>query len=220
MENQSATNQIRHYCQYHSGTIFDVFEMHKGMFHEIEERSFRKYVSRLVNEGRLTFISKGVYYVGKKIPDNIDRLILHHYLKSNPLVYARESLLFDEGVIDTKPVFQKVFIKWNQGNKRVGNFFFMNHPNLSPIYCYNEKNILLELIYCKESMKDLDMYKLGEALLRHAYKYQEDLFDSHKIVYPKMVYYVLANLLEKLHITNTVSSDYESDIKLLSSKEF
>src|SRR5574344_278409 len=132
MENQSATNRIRHYCQYHSGSIFDVFEMHKDKFPEIDERSFRKYVSRMVKEGRLTPISKGVYVVGSTLPDNIDGLILQHYLRSDPLVYARESLLFQEGVIDSEPKLTKVFVIWDQGNKRVGDFFFMNNPNLSP----------------------------------------------------------------------------------------
>jgi hypothetical protein len=219
MENQSATNRIRHYCQYHSGSIFDVFEMHKDKFPEIDERSFRKYVSRMVKEGRLTPISKGVYVVGPTLPDNIDGLILQHYLRSDPLVYARESLLFQEGVIDSEPKLTKVFVIWDQGNKRVGDFFFMNNPNLSPFPYYNEKNILLELIYCKESMKGLDMIKLSEALIRHLKQYKEDPYDGKKIIYSKTVYYVLANLLEKLHISNKVITDYESNVKLLSGKE-
>lgn len=59
MKNKSTTNLLRHYCNLHKGEMFDVHDV-SIHFKNVPISSFRKYVSRLVEEGILTPISKSL----------------------------------------------------------------------------------------------------------------------------------------------------------------
>ena len=111
---------IRHYCSLHNGGIFDVQVLHCHEFSTYDESSFRKYVSKIVEEGVLTPISKGVYYIGKSLPDNLDSIIVNSY-KIRQAFYGKESFLFDEGIVENKPRITTPYLKWPFGNKKVGN---------------------------------------------------------------------------------------------------
>ena len=74
MNNKSDTNSIRHYCALHKQMIFDVSEV-KDKFPVVSDSNFRKYVSRLVEERVLTVISKGIYFIGDELPDNLEKLL-------------------------------------------------------------------------------------------------------------------------------------------------
>lgn len=68
MKNKSTTNLLRHYCNMHKNEIFDVYNV-SCHFKDVPNSSLRKYVSRLVEEGILLPISKGVYFIGNDPTD-------------------------------------------------------------------------------------------------------------------------------------------------------
>ena len=95
MNNKSDTNSIRHYCVLHKQMIFDVSEV-KDKFPLVSDSNFRKYVSRLVEERVLTVISKGIYFIGDELPDNLEKLLLDHYFDHTYLkAFATEKELFN-----------------------------------------------------------------------------------------------------------------------------
>ena len=62
---QSVTETLRKYCSEHKGEIFDVGFLHSKFFNHIGESSFRKFVSRIADEGLLVPVGKGIYNFGK-----------------------------------------------------------------------------------------------------------------------------------------------------------
>ena len=220
VKDNSNIGQVRHYCRYHPKTIFDVAQVWQSDFPFIDQSSFRKYVSRLVKDGVLSVISKGVYFVGDELPINIDEIILKHYCGGCPVFYAKESLLYKEGVISEKPMRTKVYLAWDLGNRTIGNFYFIQNNSVLDFQYIPERLTLLELI---DSEKLVDIDDLGlyaKAILSHCEKFQKERQIAHrKTTYPRITYIKLAKVLDECHISNSVMSDYENGPKLLFDKE-
>ena len=75
MKNKSDTNLLRHYCNLNKGSFLDVGSVHYEHFRDISESVFRKYVSRLSKEGMIQPVSKGLFYIGYELPDDLDNRI-------------------------------------------------------------------------------------------------------------------------------------------------
>lgn len=119
MNNHSTTNLIRHYSNLHFQEIFDVELVNRFKFNTVAPNAFRKYISRLVEEHILTPVSKGVYYIGPSLPDRIDEVVFHKYFDSRDSRYAKETLLYKLGIIETKPETITFYKIWNRGNRNI-----------------------------------------------------------------------------------------------------
>lgn len=210
---------IRHYCALHSGGIFDVQFLHRQEFSTYDESSYRKYVSRLVEEGLLTPISKGVYFIGKSLPSNLDSIIVDSY-KIRLAFYGKESFLFDEGIIESKPIITTLYMTWSFGNKKVGNVQIIRNPNAMVLGKeHYVKQKLLELINCQKLIDEDDKGNYAMALAKYTSEYIEPREGSVEYnFYPRSTYIELANLLDKLNISNRVMQVYENNSKLHNQK--
>lgn len=212
MKNKSDTNLVRHYCSKNENEIFDVTFM-QNHFRDIPNSNLRKYVSRLVEEGILTPISKGVYFIGANPTDEeIDLAIKRYYFRFDcrPI---KETLLYKLGIIEKEPEVKTYFIYWNIGNKKVLNYQFIESKNKEYLWG-NNKLQLLDLIACEKIISDDDYPKYTFELMRMAEKYNSSKEDcDHYIEYPRWVYLRLANLLDVMHISNRVMQDYDNNIE-------
>ena len=206
MKNKSDTNMLRHYCNLHRGKIFDMARVNKQEFPNYPDNVFRKYVSRLVIEGYLLPIDRGIYFIGNELPTNIDEMILRHHGASNRIHYGN-SLLFEVGIIDEKPEFEEVFCMASFKNRRVRNFAFKGLQTFlddAPKYLVE----LIELISLQNDIPEDNEFIYFSELKERLLKYKDEDLNRIKPVYRRIVYVRLANLLDQLHISNKVKSWY------------
>lgn len=57
----------------------------------------------------LTPISRGVYYIGKSLPDNLDYIIVDSYI-TRQAFYGKEPFLFDKEIIENKPAITTLYL--------------------------------------------------------------------------------------------------------------
>ena len=216
METKSVTSSLREYCKKHPREVFDVELMNRS-YPETTPSAFRKFVSRLVEEGILTPASKGVYVIGNDLSqDDIYRVVKKHYIYpfDRPL---KESLLYELGIIDEKPEIETYSKIWPRGNRNILNLRIVEGKNTSlrEAGC-REKVILLDLIDAEKCVPDDEeikmnySVKLAEMLLN--YKEVDYIFEP-EIEYSRIIYIKLANLLDSMHISNRVIEYYENKLK-------
>ena len=209
MNNKSDTNLIREYCKKHQNEIFDVCLM-SNLFRDIPLSNFRKYVSRLVEEGVLTPLSKGVYYIGTNPSDNIDLAIEKCYLQPFQGRPIKETLLYELGIIEDEPKMKTFLIHWGLGNKKVLNYQLVDTHNFELVYG-NKKLRLLDLIACEKMISEDDYPKFTIELMKLAKDYDDSKDGGdYTVEYPQWVYLRLANLLDAMHISNRVKQDYDN----------
>ena len=63
------TKLIREYCKSNNGAIFDVSKLKDTEFAEVPYKTLLKILNRLEEEGLLSPVSKGVYFIGEKLVD-------------------------------------------------------------------------------------------------------------------------------------------------------
>lgn len=220
METESTFSQIKHYCKHHPQTIFDVAQVLQAYFPSINAGSFRKFVSRLVQEGALIPISKGVYYIGQEFPENVEEIILNHYCGDRPIFYAKESLLYHEGIIENKPDITKLYVAFGLGNKTIGNVMLIQSKSACDFFYTPEKLTLLELLDSQKLVPEDNLGLFSKSVINHCQRMANEAHTrKESISYPRITYIKLAKALDKCHISNSVMSDYENGTELLSDKE-
>lgn len=173
-----------------------------------------------MKDGVLSSISKGVYFVDDELPSNIHEIILQHYCGGCPIFYAKESLLYIEGIISEKPILTKVYLPWDLGNRTIGGFYFIQNDSVLDFQYMLERLTLLELMDSEKLVDEDDLGLFGKAVLSHCEKFKNERQIPHrKTTYPRITYIKLAKVLDKCHISNSVMNDYENGSKLLSDKE-
>lgn len=212
MKNRSDTNLIRHYCKLHQDQIFDVHDM-MMQFRDIPPSNFRKYVSRLVEEHVLTPISKGVYIIAYTDSEVLINEAIHQYYITGDTRLAKDSLLFVCGIIKENPKVHTYYKVWDQGNKKIGDYQFLE----SKVYMnfFNRAKVTtLDLIALEKEIDEDDLGNYSKFLSTVLPGYKENQYCWEPDVdYPRWVYMRLANLLDSMHISNRVMEYYENKIK-------
>ena len=211
MNNKSDTNSIRHYCVLHKQMIFDVSEV-KDKFPLVSDSNFRKYVSRLVEERVLTVISKGIYFIGDELPDNLEKLLLGHYFDPRTDRPAKDYLLYKLGITETKPETLTFYKLWKKGNKKIGNLQILECKG----YVLDdelETETLLDLVAAESYVSEEDKYSYVQKIVEIAYLTQGKLKFPYFLQHPRYVYSRLANWLDQLHISNEVMQEYEKQVE-------
>ena len=223
MKSHSDINLIRHYCNIKHIEIFDASYHYQKEFSHLSESVFRKYMSRLVEEGFLQYVAKGIYYVGWKMPDDIDKKIEQYFLSDghNKGIFGGKALLYKLGIIDEKPETIEILSPVVTKNRNIRNYYVKplnsrvddtNTIELLELLSISIKNDLDE-----DSQEQLIM-AIGERLLKYKGLTNSPMVGVYKIDYPRVVYSKLAILLEPLHKSNEVKQWYENQIEISDKK--
>lgn len=92
------TKLIREYCKNNSGTFFDVSKLKDTEFAEVPYKTLLKILNRLEEEGLLSPVSKGVYFIGEKPVD--EELIFDEYIDDGKGMFVGYQLFNDVGISD------------------------------------------------------------------------------------------------------------------------
>ncbi len=96
------TQTLRKYCENHKGDILDVGYLLSTSFRMVKPGSFRKYVSRLVEEGILFPLDKGIYTIGEIPEKKINDVLYEHYTPMGMGVGRGKTLLWKFGLVIQK----------------------------------------------------------------------------------------------------------------------
>ena len=221
MKSHSDINLIRHYCNIEHIKIFDSSFHYKRKFNHLSESVFRKYMSRLVEEGFFQYVAKGIYYVGWKMPDNIDEEIEHYFLYGDDYasgIYGGDALLYNLGIIKEKPEITEILSPLVTKNRNVRNYY------IKPLNSRCDDTSTLELLELLSIKREFDEDEESAMLMAVAERLKEfkglerNSFNLYKIDYPRIVYVRLDNYLKSLHIPYEVMQWYGNQIEI-SNKE-
>lgn len=205
---------IRKYCLENQGGIFDTGYLLEHSFKFINKDSFRKFVSRLVNEGIISQISKGIYYIGNLDTIDLDTLIINHYVSNNGGIIVGLALLNKLNLTSKKPIKTDIFSRLTTSNKNIANcsvkiiysYLFAGtvsfFESLDLLLNYKNIDIDEEMDFANELSKRLIAYCDRNLQLI-------DMKDKDK--YPRYIYLELAKQLNKFHISNRVMEWYEAE---------
>lgn len=163
------TKFVREYCKNNSGAIFDVSKLKNTEFAEVPYKTLLKILNRLEEEGLLSAVSKGVYFIGEKSVD--EALIFDEYVDDGKGMFVGYQLYNDVGIsnyVDCKTEIYTNNIKSKQ--KSVGQYF-LKKVDLE----FDDDTIdlvaLLEIIDTGYSMKGCDFmaYKKTVDMLLKSY---------------------------------------------------
>lgn len=163
-------------------------------------------MTRLVDDGVLYQISKGIFIIGDTELSNKE-IILKHYLIDYFVIIkgmpAKEYLLSTLELTSKKNVEVTIYSNETFSNKNICGIKVLASKD-SYALVIRELAILLELIHCESIIEEdyevvwvYRIYELGKS-------YKDCNFSKKHMFYPRKVYIRLANLLESMHISNRV----------------
>ena len=211
----SQTGEIREYCNNHKDGLFDIGYLSKTIFRDIPLANLRKYVTRLVDDGVLHQISKGIFIIGDTELSN-EEIILKHYLIDHVIIKripAKEYLLSTLGLTSKENVDITIYSNETYSNKNICDVKVMASKDAYTLVT-RVLAMLLELIYCESIIEEEYEVALAYKIYELAKSYKDSNFSKHHMFYPRKVYIKLANLLECMHISNRVMEIYESKKEL------
>ena len=212
----SQTGEIREYCNNHKGGLFDLGYLSKTIFKDIPLANLRKYVTRLVEDGMLHQISKGIFIIGDTELSN-EEIILKHYLIDHRVIIkgipAKEYLLSTLELTSKENVDITIYSNQTYSNKNICGVKVMASKDVYALIS-QDLAILLELIHCESIIEEDYEVAWAYKIYELAKSYKDSSFSKHHMFYPRKVYIRLANLLESMHISNRVMEIYESKKEL------
>lgn len=195
------------------GQLFETFVMWYTSFGDMSIDSFRKYVSRLLEEKELTFVSKGLYYVGNKLPEDIYELVKHYYLDNSHSCYGDKTLLYELNLIDYCPSIITILTPMVRGNRNIGPIRIKKVDSFPGIRKYRE---LFELLSLRSHIDDEHLGHYAMQLTLRIPSNEEELkhfimiINHSEIIYPRIVYFRLSDLFTKLNIDFDIIKWYEN----------
>ena len=168
------TETVRNYLKNKLGEVFDAGYEQNHSFNMIEIKTFSKILNRLEEEGLITKISKGVYFINDGSECNEEKIVNYYTGEDNYNgILIGDSLLYKLGLVSTKPVVtelisQKALINRNIGNIRINK---VKHYSCTSI----ETIIMLEIM---ENLKEpFDQSKYVMIMMKNAEMYSDLWFE-------------------------------------------
>lgn len=212
----SQTGVIREYCTNYKGGLFDLGYLSKTIFKDIPLANLRKYITRLVDDGVLHQISKGIFIIGDTELSN-EEIILKNYLIDHFVIIkgipAKEYLLSTLELASKENVDITIYSNETFSNKNICGIKVLVSKDSNTLVT-RELAILLESIHCESIIEEEDEVAWAYKIYELAKSYKDSNFSKHHMFYPRKVYIRLANLLESMHISNKVMEIYESKKEL------
>lgn len=209
------TKLIREYCKNNNGAIFDVSKLKNMEFVEVPYKTLLKILNRLEEEGLLSAVSKGIYFIGEKSVD--EELIFDEYVNDGKGMFVGYQLFNDVGISDYVDCKIEIYTNNIKSKQKSVGQYLLKRVDLE----FNDDVIdliaLLEIIDIGYSMKGCDFMaykKTVDILLK---SYSDSSFE--KIV--KAIHYKystikqLSELLEANSIDNNCIDTFETTYKNL-----
>ena len=209
------TKFVREYCKNNSSTFFDVSKLKDTEFAEVPYKTLLKILNRLEEEGLLSTISKGVYFIGEKPVD--EELIFDEYVDDGKGMFVGYQLFNDVGIsdyVDRKIEIYTHNIKSKQ--KSVGQYF-LKRVDLEFDDDIVDLIALLEIIDVGYSMKGCDFMAYKKTVDMLLKSYSDSSFEKiiKAIRYKYSTIKQLSELLEANSIDNNCVDIFESTYKNL-----
>lgn len=207
------TKFVREYCKNNSSTFFDVSKLKDTEFAEVPYKTLLKILNRLEEEGLLSTISKGVYFIGEKPVD--EELIFDEYVDNEKGMFVRYQLFNDVGIsdyIDCKIEIYTNNIKAKQ--KSVGRYL-LKRVDLEFDDDIVDLVALLEIIDVGYSMKGCDFMAYKKTVDMLLKSYSDSSFEKiiKAIRYKYSTIKQLSELLEANGIDNNCIDTFENTYK-------
>lgn len=209
------TKLIRKYCKNNSGAIFDVSKLKDTEFAEVPYKTLLKILNRLEEEGLLSTISKGVYFIGEKPAD--EELIFDEYIDDGKGMFVGYQLFNDAGISDYVDCKIEIYTNNIKAKQKSVGRYLLKRVDLEFDDDIVDLVALLEIIDIGYSMRDCDFmaYKKTVDILLQSYS------DSSLEKIVKAIHYKystikqLNELLEANSIDNSCVDIFESTYKNL-----
>ena len=209
------TKLIREYCKNNSGAIFDVSKLKDTEFAEVPYKTLLKILNRLEEEGLLSTVSKGVYFIGEKPVD--EELIFEEYVDDRSGMFVGYQLFNGVGIsdyVDCKIEIYTNNIKTKQ--KSVGRYL-LKRIDLEFDDDIVDLIALLEIIDVGYSMKGCDSIAYKKTVDMLLELYSDSNFEKiiKAIRYKYSTIKQLSEFLEANSIDNNCADIFESTYKNL-----
>ncbi len=209
------TKLVREYCKNNSGAIFDVSKLKDTEFAEVPYKTLLKILNRLEEEGLLSAISKGVYFIGEKPVD--EKLIFDEYVDDEKGMFVGYQLFNDVGISDYVDCKIEIYTNNIKSKQKSVGQYLLKRVDLE----FNDNIVdlvaLLEIIDVGYSMKGCDFMaykKIVDILLQ---SYSNSGFE--KIIKAIRYKYSTVNQLSELIDANSIDNNcldiFESTYKNL-----
>ena len=209
------TKLIRDYCKNNSGAIFDVSKLKDTEFAEVPYKTLLKILNRLEEEGLLSTVSKGGYFIGEKPVD--EELIFDEYVDDGKGMFVGYQLFNDVGISDYVDCKIEIYTNNIKAKQKSVGQYLLKRVDLE----FNDDVIdliaLLEIINIGYSMKGCDFMaykKTVDILLK---SYSDSSFEKiiKAIRYKYSTIKQLSELLEANSIDNNCIDTFETTYKNL-----
>lgn len=207
------TKLIREYCKSNNGAIFDVSKLKDTEFAEVPYKTLLKILNRLEEEGVLSAVFKGVYFIGEKPVD--EELIFDEYVDDGKGMFVGYQLFNDVGISDYVDCNIEIYTNNIKSKQKSVGRYLMKRVNLEFDDDIVDLVALLEIIDVGYSMRGCDFmaYKKTVDMLLQSY------FDSgfEKIIkairYKYSTIKQLSELLKANSIDNNCIDTFENTYK-------
>ena len=207
------TKFVREYCKNNNGAIFDVSKLKDIEFAEIRYKTLIKILNRLEEEGLLSTVSKGVYFIGEKPVD--EELIFEEYVDDGRGMFVGYQLFNEVGISDYVDCKIEIYTNNIKSKQKSVGQYFLKKVDLEFDGDIVDIIALLEIIDTGYSMKGCDFmaYKKTVDMLLKSYSDSSLEKIIKAIRYKYSTIKQLSEFLEANSIENNCLNIFESTYK-------
>ena len=207
------TKLIREYCKNNNGAIFDVLKLKNMEFVEVPYKTLLKILNRLEEEGLLSAVSKGIYFIGEKSVD--EELIFDEYVDDGKGMFVGYQLFNDVGISDYVDRKIEIYTHNIRSKQKSVGQYFLKRVDLEFDDDIVDLIALLEIIDVGYSMKGCDFISYKKTVDMLLQSYSDSSFEKiiKAIRYKYSTIKQLSELLEANSIDNNCFNIFENTYK-------
>ncbi len=207
------TKLVREYCKNNNGAIFDVSKLKDTKFAEVPYKTLLKILNRLEEEGLLSSVSKGVYFIGEKPVG--EELIFDEYIDDGKGMFVGYQLFNDVGISDYFDCKIEIYTNNIKSKQKSVGQYFLKRVELEFDDDIVDLVALLEIIDAGYSMKGCDfmVYKKTVDILLQSYSDSSLEKIVRAIQYKYSTIKQLSELLDAKGIDNNCVNTFENTYK-------
>jgi len=207
------TKMIKKFIDEHIGEIFDASYLYEKFFQLIPNKTYLKIIERLVDEGSLQRISKGVYLIGEQ-KDGVDP-ILEFYTSNYSGMIIGNRMYYELGLIDSLgEEIELLTSRITTSTKNINNY------KLRYVCMFFTPGMIeviqgLECIARFSGLYEANHIKLVAVIERMIESYKDFSFKTivQNLKYDYVTIKTLAKLLNEQNIINKAIEIYEESTK-------
>lgn len=209
----NCTKLVREYCKNNSGAIFDVSKLKDTEFAEVPYKTLLKILNRLEEEGFLSTVSKGVYFIGEKPVD--EELIFDEYVDDGKGMFVGYQLFNDVGIFDYVDCKIEIYTNNIKAKQKSVGRYLLKRVDLE----FNDDIVdlvaLLEIIDVGYSMKGCDFMSCKKTVDMLLQSYSDSNFKKivKAIRYKYSTVKQLSELIDANSIDNNCLDIFENTYK-------